>query len=127
MPRRGCGGAYGSRCQIYSAITLNQTSFVNGDTVTATTLRFANAGTTPVAVEIKLWLEEPGVAPISVVNLGADGSLSLPALFDQDFGPLALSTVTSTFPRGTYGFNCRILRPVTGGLQGEALTSFSVQ
>ncbi|MBI3325436.1 MAG: hypothetical protein HYZ81_01860 [Nitrospinae bacterium] len=107
-------------------IQMSQAAYGNGETIAAQSLRWANAGATPVPIEAKLWFEVPGFAPITFVNLGADGSVQLPAGFDHNFGPLSLATVTPAFPRGTYAFSCRILDPVTGQLLREDLNPFAI-
>lgn len=95
-------------------IQLSQPVYDNGNVVTATTLRLANSGTATVPVELKIWIEGPGLAPISYANVGADGSMQLPPGFNQNFGPVQLFTVTPEHPRGAYAFNCRLLDPITG-------------
>jgi len=67
------------------------------------------------------------VPPIGVVNVGADGSLVLPAGTDVDLGPLPILPVTAALPRGDYEFSCRMLDPVTGELLAEDLNLFEVQ
>ena len=108
-------------------IQMSQPSYGTGDTVTALSLRLANTGSTPVPIEIKSWFEVPGLPPITFANLGADGSVALPAGFNLDIGPLALATVTPAFPRGEYAFNCRILDPVTKQSLTEDLTPFAIR
>jgi hypothetical protein len=107
-------------------IQLNQTSFGNGDTVTANVYRFANLTTAPIATEMKFWLGVPGIPPISVANVGSDGSIELPAGLDSDFGPIPLIPVTAALPRGTYEFSCRFLDPVTGELLAEDRNFFEI-
>ena len=106
---------------------LNKTNFVNGDSVIAQVLRIANPGTVEVPVELKIWFDIPGMAPASFANTGANGSVKLPPGFTTNAGPLTLFTVSTAFPRGTYGFNCRLLNPVTGGLLTEDLNPFQIQ
>ena len=95
-------------------IQLSQPVYIDGNVVTATTLRAANTGTAAAQVEVKMWFEGPGISPVSFLNLGADGSLQLPPGFDTNLGPLQLFTVSPALPRGAYEFNCRFLQPVTG-------------
>jgi hypothetical protein len=95
-------------------IQLNQPVYDNGNVVTATTLRLANSGTATAPVELKIWVEGPGIPPISYANLGADGSLQFPPGLNQNLGPIPLFTVTPEHPRGAYAFSCRFLDPVTG-------------
>ncbi|MBI3328241.1 MAG: hypothetical protein HYZ81_16250, partial [Nitrospinae bacterium] len=107
-------------------IQLSQSSYANGDTLTAATLRIVNPSSTPLPIELKLWFEVPGLAPISFISLGGMGDVQLPVGFDQNFGPLPLATVTPAFPRGAYAFNCRIFDPVTGQLLSEDLNAFVI-
>jgi len=121
-----CGGPSDVVCDVQ----LNQMTYVNGDTVIATALRFANHRSRPVAMEIKLSLEVPGLAPMSLVNAGSNGTVMLPASFDKDFCPApgcALFQVTPSFPRGSYDLSCRILEPTTGRLLSEDLNPFVIQ
>jgi hypothetical protein len=109
---------------------LNQTSYTNGQPVVVPVFRFANtsANTSTVAeaVEIKVWLEVPGVAPIPFLRSGAYGSVVFPAGLDANLGPFTLFTVAPALPRGTYALSCRLLNPVTGKLQSEDLNTFTV-
>jgi len=106
---------------------LNKASFVNGEVVLAQTLRIANPSTSPLAIEYKFWLEMPAGPPVTFARGGADGAVVLSPGFDQNFGPLNVFTVQPSSPRGTYGFNCRFIDPITGALQAEDLNTFTVQ
>jgi len=108
-------------------IELSQTTYVDGETITANVFRIANLTSAQSPSEWKVWLGVPGVPPISIINLGADGSLVLPAGFDVDFGPLPLVPVTAALPGGTYELSCRLLDPVTGGLLSEDLNNFIIR
>jgi hypothetical protein len=106
---------------------MTQATYGNGDAITARVFRFANGNVKPAQFELKIWLGAPGIPPISFVNAGANGSLSLPAGFDRDLGPLHLFTVSAAVPRGAYEFSCRTLNPVTGRLLSEDLNTFTIQ
>jgi hypothetical protein len=108
-------------------VQLNQTTYVDSDMVIANVLRFANNRPGPVATEIKLWLGVPGLAPVSLVNTGSNGSVMLPSGFDHNFGPLPLFPVAPALPRGTYELSCRILDPTTGRILSEDLNPFVIQ
>lgn len=108
-------------------VQLNQTSFVNGQTVTAQVLRVTNGGAVPVAIEFKFWFDPPGLPPHSFSRGGADGSFVLSPGFNQNVGPLNLLPVTAALPRGSYSFGCRFLNPVTGALITEDLNLFTIQ
>lgn len=107
-------------------LTMSKASYTTGDTITATEFRIRNTGTSAMSVEIKSWLEMPGVAPISILNLGSDGSFSLPGGTNQNIGPVSLLTVATSTTRGTYEFSSRVLDPTTGELLHEDINTFSV-
>jgi hypothetical protein len=115
-----------STSNVRCTVDLNQSSYSNGQAVTYL-LGVKNVGTAPAAIELKFWLEVPGLAPIRILNAGADGSAVLPAPFDLTIGPVALFTVAPTVPRGTYAAGCRLLDPVTGKTKSEIIRSFVVQ
>ena len=72
-------------------------------------------------------LDIPGQDPISVINRGSDGSFQLASGFATTLGPIDLFAVSASLPRGTYGFNCRLLDSVTGEVLAEDLTPFEIQ
>jgi hypothetical protein len=108
-------------------IQLNQVTYVDGDTVTADVFRIANLTSAPIAAEWKVWLGVPGIPPISIVNLGSDGSFVLQKGQDVDFGALLEIPVTAALPRGNYELSCRMLGPVTGSLLSEDINNFEIR
>jgi hypothetical protein len=72
-----------------------------------------NVGIDPVALELKMWLEVPGEAPIGLVSFGADSSLVLPpgASFavDDQIVPPEMNLVP-----GIHELRTRGIDPVTG-------------
>ena len=108
-------------------IQLSQSSFQNGELISIQVFRLGNQKPTPLAIELKLWLEVPGPVPVGLAQSGADGSLVFPAGLNQNVGPFNLFAVAPTMPRGTYGFNCRMVNPVTGALMAEDINSFEIQ
>jgi len=108
------------------AITMSQPSYVNGNIVTASEFRLQNVGS-QIQCELKSWLAVPTLPPISILNLGSDGSFLLPAGFNQDFGPITLFQVGSVFPRGSYQFNSRVVDLATGATLSEDINAFAIQ
>lgn len=108
-------------------IRLSQPLYVDGETLTADVLRLAKPSGDPVAIELKIWLELSGIPPVSLVNLGADGSFVLAPGNDIELGPLPLLPVNASLPRGDYEFSCRMLEPVTGELLWEDRNPFEVR
>jgi DNA-binding beta-propeller fold protein YncE len=107
-------------------IRMSQNAYSAGETVTVESWRLRNPGPDPVAVEMKTWLGVPTSGAISIVNAGADGSLTLAAGFDEEFGPIDLFVVQAGFPSGTYEFSCRLLDPTTGQTKHEDLNPFEI-
>jgi hypothetical protein len=109
-------------------IQLSQATYIDGETITADVYRYANLTSLPITLEAKVWwglpAEEP---PISITNLGSDGSVVLSPGTDVDVGPLPLQPVTSAMARGSYEYSCRMLDPVTGELLAEDRNFFEIQ
>jgi hypothetical protein len=112
---------------VFCSVPLNQATFVNGDTVTLQGFRVQNIGNAPAAIEIKVWLEAPGQAPLSILRVGEGGEIVMPGPSDITGGPRPLFTVTPAVPRGRYALGCRFLDPVTGLLDAETIQSFQIQ
>ena len=107
-------------------LRMSQSSYALGETVTVSVVRRVNPGPLPVALEIKMWLQDPTGAITSFENSGADGSMVLPAASDVDSGPLALFGVTEETVRGRYELSCRMLDPLTGKLIAEDRNPFDI-
>jgi hypothetical protein len=105
----------------------SQSTYSSGDQVQASAFRFANPGSTSVATEIKVWFGLPGGTNASLVNVGSNGSVVLPAGLDVNLAPLTLFQVTPSTPLGTYQFDCRLLDPITGQVFSSSLSSFVIQ
>lgn len=108
-------------------ITMSQPSYINGDTVTASEFRIRNLGITAVPAEIKVWLGVPGMAPITLVNIGYDGAFSFPPGINSNLGPWSLFSVSAGVPRGGYELSSRIVDPSTVKLINECIQPFSIQ
>lgn len=107
-------------------IQMSQDFYAIGEIVTADVIRLANPGPEPVAVEVKIWHDVEGGEPSVVDNRGSDGSLVLPAGFDQDFGPRPFDP-PDTLTTVTHSLNCRLLDPVTGRPLALDLNEFIVE
>jgi endoglucanase len=108
-------------------VQMNKAGYVNGDTVQMQAFRITNPAASVLPTELKLWLALPGTDPLSILNVGATGSVQLPAQFNQDFGPITLFPVSAQLPRGSYAMGCRMLVPVTGKEIAATLATFTVQ
>ena len=105
-------------------LQVNQSTYVNGDTLSVPVFRLTNHDPVAANVEMKFWLGSDAFAPIGIVNVP---SLPLAAGFAQDLGPLTLFPITAALPRGGYELGCRLLNPVTGKTRSESIATFSVQ
>jgi hypothetical protein len=103
------------------------TSFRSGDTVSMAAFRIMNHGASAATVEAKVWLEAPGLNPIPVFSLGADGSLVLTPGSDMALQPLESFKVTENLPTGNYVLKSRVLDPVTGEVFHESASSFEIR
>jgi hypothetical protein len=108
-------------------IVLNKYTYVVGDVVSTTAFNLRNPGTKSRPVEIKLFLVMPGGDVTNLASLGADGSISLSAGFNQPLGTITIMTISSSTAKGTYEFSSRIVDPASGKLIGENINAFVVQ
>jgi len=104
---------------------MDHPTYVNGEQVRVSVLRFANLTPDPVASEIKVWLGTPA-ATVSVINAGSTGTVMLPPGLDVNVGPFTLFAVTAALPRGGYEFSCRLINPTTGELLVSKRSSFVI-
>ena len=100
-------------------IETEQASYSSGQTVRLSVMRLTNSDPVAQFYEWKLWLKSPSLPDRSLVNIGSDSSLVLPAGFDVDFaaliGPVELFTIDDIlFPSGAYEIGCRLIDPITG-------------
>jgi hypothetical protein len=98
-----------------------------GQPVTAKLIRLTNDDAQSVTVEFKLWLRLPGLGPLSLVNVGADSRVQLPAHFHHDSSNVILFPVTPATPRGTYELACVVGNPVTGEIFSRRIDRFAVR
>ena len=106
-------------------IETEQVSYASGETVRLSVMRLTNSEPVAQFYEWKLWLKSPDLEDLSLVNLGADSSVVLPAGFDVDFasliGPVELFTIDNIlFPSGNYEIGCRLVNPITGAEYADA-------
>ena len=107
-------------------IRMGKDSYAPGETVALSGYRLSNPSSSKQTVELKTWMAGPGVAPISVGNVGADGLYVLAPGMDEDYGPMELLRVSSDMPGGKGEFSARILDPVTGEIVGQTTRSFTL-
>ncbi len=95
-------------------IRLSQESYGPGEMITAETAIIANPADKPLALELKIWMNIPRAAALSLFNLGADGGFVLPPHADLKVDRVPLAMVDDSFAPGAYELNCRFMDPITG-------------
>ena len=111
------------RTDLICDITLSQSTYVDGETITIDSWRLVNLNPAPIQLEIGIWLETPGLPPSSIV----DSVITVAAQSEENMGPLEVETVAAESPRGTYSVGCRALNPITKQLHYEDIEPFEVQ
>ena len=108
-------------------ITMSKNTYLNGEAVTANLFLLQNPNPTEAKVELAVWLENPGIDPIILLNIGGDGSLTWPPNYSHELGPITFFTVDATFPRGNYALNSRMVNSGTKKFLSEDLNAFQIQ
>jgi hypothetical protein len=110
-------------------VATTQSTYVDGEFLTMSVLRFANLSPNPVETRLRLQLTLPPALPITVqaLDIGAAGGFFLPGTFDNDLGPVQMFEVPSYLPRGEYGLRCALEDPFTGDVQAEDEAVFDFQ
>jgi hypothetical protein len=107
---------------------VGKSSYSMGETVASPSgCRITNQDITAATIELKIWLEAPGLQPISVFSVGADGTLVLTPGAAIQLEPLQPFIVTPSLPAGTYQIKTKILDPTTGQQLLETASSFAIQ
>jgi hypothetical protein len=107
-------------------VAMTQRSFAVGEIVTAGSYRIGNPSDHGREVELKTWVEGPGLEPVPVWGFGAEEAVRLSARHHEDYGPLGLFDVSAEMPAGTYRFNARAVDPVTGDVLCEDGAGFVI-
>jgi hypothetical protein len=106
-------------------IELEQWSHRKGDTVSTAAFRIANPSDQGRDVEVKTWMELPGMPPLSL-DLSETETLTLEPGSHQDCGSTPLMKVTAEKISGTGEANARLIDPVTGDVLAEDFNAFSI-
>ena len=109
-------------------ITMSQSIYVSGDTITATDFHPKNPNLAPIAVNLKVWLVVPAIGEVTLVDIGSDGGFLMPGSLDFNLGPIKLIQVTRDFPpRGAWQLNARVANPPATVGYSLDTNSFKVQ
>src|SRR5438128_369206 len=96
---------------LYSGVQIgdNRGSIVDGATITATEFRIRNPFTAATKAHLKACLKVPTVGEMTFIDVGADGTFSLPPSIDVNLGPFSLLQVAPVFPpKGEWELDSRI-------------------
>jgi hypothetical protein len=108
------------------SITLSSPAYSKGQRITVSEFRMKNPNAAAAVIEIKIWMELPGQNPVSILNVGSDGSFSFPPNFDQNVAPVTLFQNDGSYTPGSYYVSARVVDPVTGQIYSEDLNSFTL-
>jgi hypothetical protein len=104
-------------------VAVSQASYQNGETLVVTRARFANPRTAATNADLRLELVFP-VPGLAVPAL--DASVTLPAGFETDFGPVDAFSFGPEHPRGRYELRCRVGDPASGEAFASDTASFTL-
>ena len=109
-------------------VEATQAAYVDGEVTGLTVLRYANLGGADIVSRLILELKyDAGAFTATAFDIGADSSLVLPTGFDIDHGPQQILPVQTALPRGTWGYRCAIVDPVSGTVYAEDTAEFELQ
>lgn len=109
-------------------VDTSQASYVDGEVTALSVLRFANFGGADIVARLLVELKYNAAAFTGTAfDVGSDSSLVLPTGWDVDSGPQQILPVQEALPRGTWGYRCAIVDPVTGDVYAEDTAEFEIQ
>ena len=112
-------------------ITLSKSTYLTGDTVTATEFGPKNTSSSPSGlVRIQVIITIPGMGPITIFDVGADGSLQLPPSININLGPVSFFSITSGSafpPKGNWSLDSKVTNPTTGAVIDQDINPFVIQ
>lgn len=108
-------------------VEMSQPSYVDGEPVVITSLRFANASPTAVPTRLRLQITLPFGITVDAIDLGAGGGFAIPGSFDHQLGPVTMFTLQPGQPRGNFSWRCALEDPITGAVEAEDIAPFVFQ
>ncbi len=108
-------------------VAMSQPTYVNGQPVVITSLRFTNTSQQPLETRLRLQLALPFGVTANALDLGAGGGFHIPASFDHQLGPVTMFTLQPGQPRGPFQWRCALEDPHTGAIQAEDVAPFVFQ
>lgn len=108
-------------------VAMSQPSYVDGEDVVITSLRFQNTSASPVPARLRLQIGLPFGIVVDAIDLGAGGGFSVPALFDRQLGPVTMFTLQPGQPRGNFFWRCALEDPISGAVIAEDVANFVFQ
>ena len=111
-------------------VEMGQPSYVDGEEVVISSLRFANLESSSVRTRLRLQLTLPiGTGfTVDALDIGAIGLFRIPGSFDHELGPVTMFTLSPSTPlRGHFEWRCALEDPTTGEVVAEDRTPFDLQ
>lgn len=108
-------------------VAMSQPSYVDGQDVVITSLRFANTSASAIPARLLLQLTLPFGITVNAIDLGAGGGFSVPANFDRQLGPVTMFTLQPGQPRGNFSWRCALEDPTTGAVFAEDVANFTFE
>lgn len=108
-------------------VAMSQPSYVDGEDVVITSLRFTNTTPSPIPARLRLQLTLPFGITVNAIDLGAGGGFSVPASFDRQLGPVTMFTLQPGQPRGAFSWRCALEDPTSGAVFAEDVANFSFE
>jgi hypothetical protein len=81
--------------------------------------RVRNEGVTDAAVELKAWLEAPGLNPVSILNRDANSSWFVQPGEELEIETPQVLRAAESIPPGSYLLKTRLIHPSTGRILAE--------
>jgi hypothetical protein len=106
-------------------IQLGQQFYLQGETLSASSFWISNPSTQSHRVEVKTWIELPGLQPIPLDMVESD-VLTLSPGFSRDYGLMPLLKIAPDSPAGDGQVNGRLIDPVTGDALSQDINPFTI-
>ncbi|MBN1569652.1 MAG: fibronectin type III domain-containing protein [Acidobacteria bacterium] len=107
-------------------LKLERRTYRQGDTVQTGEFWISNPSMHSRDVELKMWIELPGLQPISLGSLSIEEKLTLEAGFNHNYGAMTLLEIAENAPAGICRIGARLMDPVTGDVLSEDTQAFTI-
>jgi phosphodiesterase/alkaline phosphatase D-like protein len=105
---------------------LERRSYLQGDLVQTSALWISSPSTQSRDVELKMWIELPGLQPMPLRGLKVGDKLSLAPGYNHNFGIMPLLEISKEAPSGVCRVGARLIDPVSGTVLSESIQVFTI-